>query len=85
VKEHLIASDFSCPMPDRPSVLAPGAVVPGDYDHYYCPRCRTRVHKLLHGVAKTCKCGLTMTRYGNGLDIEMDVVDKTAPVGQAAN
>jgi hypothetical protein len=54
----------------KPSTYAPGTQVEDEAESYLtCPGCGASHRDIEHGSTTTCRCGLHMQRFGNGLHI----------------
>ena len=69
-KEQLMYSKYEDPNDQKvKSLLIPGLLVDKENPDIFCPRCRARGQGLEHGEKVVCRCGLSLQRWGNCLEI----------------
>lgn len=66
IKETLMASDYRV-YEEPQSRIDPNKTLHVETG-IRCPRCKTVLPVLEHGDSQSCKCGLSMTVYGNALE-----------------
>jgi hypothetical protein len=66
IREMLVLSDYIREVRTQ-SKIDPSKTI-SEGARLACPRCKTETDCPEHGLSTTCRCGLVMTPYGNGLD-----------------
>lgn len=75
IKEHHILSDYEIVEKPKKSRIN-GKALTSCNRKISCPNCGKEQYPPKHGTTSMCYCGLKMTVWGNGLDLEMDLPDK---------
>lgn len=74
--ERLRYSDFASIDRKKSDILTDTLVEDPDSEQFRCPKCDMTHLPIKHGKRLKCRCGLTMERSGNDLDMWTEQEEK---------